>query len=504
MRENARELEFGTGGLRGLMGEGPGCMNLRTVSRATAGLVRWLDGARGEGVVVAFDTRHHSREFALATSCTLAASGVRALLFDRPAPTPLNAYAVRRLGLGAGVVITASHNPREYNGYKVYGPDGAQIGEAETGEIARHMATVPEAIPSMHEAQARARGLIVGVPKTVEEEYLACARSLYDAGAELPPVKVVYTPLHGAGRDWVRRALLGLPGISVEEVSSQCEPDGDFPTCPLPNPELPASFDAAIGLAMRIGADIALATDPDCDRVAMAARTRTGGWRVMTGNETGALLLDDRLGRWRGTRPPVVLKTLVSTDLAHPIAAAHGAQVVEVPTGFKHIGARLHAMEGRGELNRFAFAFEESCGYLADPRVRDKDGVQACVMLCALARRLKARGQTFDEALEGLMRRYGCTLDELLTFPARDARALYEALRHRPPEALSGAFVAAQDGPAGLWLTGAGVKAVMRASGTEPKLKAYLSVRGANERDAWLKLQALADDVSYWIDRTPE
>jgi phosphoglucomutase len=506
MGEDARELEFGTGGLRGLMGEGPGRMNLNTVVRATKGLVRWLDGARGEGVAVAFDTRHHSREFARAAASTLAASGVRALLFDRPAPTPLAAYAVRRLGLGAGVVITASHNPREYNGYKVYGPDGAQIGEVAAREIARHMAAaiLPDEVPAAAEAQARARGLIAGVPEEIAEEFLSCARALYDAGADLPPVKVVYTPLHGAGREWVRRALQSLPGVSMEEVASQCEPDGDFPSCPLPNPELPASFDAAISLARQIGADIALATDPDCDRTAAAVKTRSGGWRVLTGNEAGVLLLDDRLERWQGARPPVVIKTKVSTDQALKIAEAHGAQMVEVPTGFKHIGARLHEMEARGALGQFAFAFEESCGYLADPRVRDKDGVQASVMLCALARRLKGAGQTFDEALEALKRRYGYTLDKLRTFPALDARELFESLRHHPPEILCGMEIAAQDESEGLCLTGLGIKAIVRASGTEPKLKAYLSASSASEREARLRLRTLAGDVTRWIDRVPK
>ena len=501
MNEDIRELAFGTGGMRALMGEGPGRMNLKTVVRATAGLTRWLDGARGEGVAVAFDTRHHSREFALAAACTLAASGVRALLFDRPAPTPLAAYAIRRLGLGAGVVITASHNPREYNGYKVYGPDGAQVGEAAAREIARHMAAAPERIPSDDETQARARGLIADVPEEIAEEYLSSARALYDAGAELPFIKVVYTPLHGAGREWVRRALLSLPGVVMDEVSSQSEPDGDFPSCPLPNPEIPSAFDAAIRLARRTGADIALATDPDCDRAAMAAKTRSGAWRVLTGNEAGALLLEDRLKCWQGARPPVVIKTLVSTDLALPIAVAYGAQVDEVPTGFKHIGAQLHAMEARGVLDRFAFAFEESCGYLADPCVWDKDGVQACVMLCALARRIKGAGQTFDEALDAIMHRYGYILDELRSFPARDALGLFDRMRSNPPEALSGVKVTCQDGPAGLSLIGAYLKATMRASGTEPILKAYLSARGADECEARLRLRALADDVTRWVEQ---
>jgi phosphoglucomutase len=502
MGKGAPELEFGTGGIRALMGEGPGEMNLNTVIRATAGLVRWLDGARGEGVAVAFDTRHHARAFAFATACTLAASGIRALLIDRPAPTPLAAYLIRRLGLVAGVVITASHNPREYNGYKVYGPDGAQIGKAAACEIARHMADIhPNEIPFADETQARARGLIVSVAEEIAEEYICCARALYDAGASLPPIKVVYTPLHGAGHEWVCRALRGLPGVSVDEVPSQCEPDGDFPSCPLPNPELPASFDKAINLARQVGADIALATDPDCDRAAVAARTRSGVWKVMTGNEAGVLLLEDRLKRWKGAQPPVVIKTLVSTDLACPIAATYGAQVDEVPTGFKHIGARLYEMEERGVLDRFVFAFEESCGYLADPRVRDKDGAQACVMLCALARRLKGAGQTFDEALEALMRRYGYVVDELCSYPMWDARDMFERLCRHPPVTLCGEAVTARDGTGGLCLIGAGVKATVRASGTEPMLKAYLSAHGADESGARRKLRALADNVTRWIEQ---
>ncbi len=488
----APELNFGTGGLRGLMGEGPGCVNRGAIVRATRGLAAWLGDKRSAGVAVVHDTRHHSEEFARAAVDVLAECGAPAYLAQEPAPTPLVSFAVRRMGLDAGIAITASHNPPAYNGFKVYGPDGAQIGAAAAEEIAFAMRAADGSAPPRS-------GAVMSVPEEVIREYVGCAVSLYEGSA---PLRVVYSPLHGAGRALVMRALGALPGVTAMEVPVQSEPDGDFPTCPEPNPERPEALRLAIETAVRMNADIALATDPDCDRATVAFRGASGGFRALTGNEAGALLMEARLARWRGPVPPVVIKTAVTTDMANLIAGRFGAEIHTVPTGFKHIGAVLGRMEEEGALERFAFAFEESCGYLADPRVRDKDGLQAVVLLSGLAAEMKRAGRTIDQAIEDLGERYGHIADAQRTYPSPDARAALAALKKNPPHILLGGKAAREDGPAGFVLSGDGFSVILRASGTEPLLKTYLSARGASAAEAKEMLRELDAEIARWVEGT--
>ena len=486
-------LRFGTGGLRAVMGNAPGQMNAGAVRRASRAVLKWLGGRSGLGVAVGYDSRHNSRAFALAAAAVFSRGGAPVYLMDRPAPSPLIAFAVRRLRLAAGVVITASHNPPQYNGYKVYGEDGGQILEQDAARIAGYMARDrgPDACTQY--------GRIRPLGENVVKDYLHVCGELAGNAAGLPPIKVVYTPLSGAAGELVCRALSRIEGVELFQVPRQARPDGDFPACPQPNPEKPRAFALAIRRARKVGADIALATDPDGDRAALAAPDRNGRWRVFHGDEAGVLLLKWRLTRWRGPAHPLIVKTRVTTRLTLAIAQAHGAQVVQVPTGFKHIGGVLKRLERCGQLDRFAFAFEESCGCLADARVRDKDGVQGCVMLCALARRVKAQGLTMDQALEALYRRYGYVLTSLCVWPAARPQKRFLSLAACAPPKLLGRAVRQSMGPAGLRLSAGPVAIVLRASGTEPLVKAYFSAKGGSRREAEDNLRALRREINRWI-----
>ena len=475
------------------MGDSLDQMNARAICRASRAVLRWLGERKGLGVAVGYDSRRNSRAFAQAAAAAFSRGGAPVYLMDRPAPSPLIAFAVRRLGLAAGVVITASHNPPEYNGYKVYGPDGGQILEGDAARIAEYMAG------DEGPAAGAQYGPVLPLGEDVVAAYLRMVSGLAANEAGLPPLKVVYTPLSGAAGEMVCRALGGMEGVRLFQVPRQARPNGDFSTCPQPNPEKPQAWALAIRQARKVGADIALATDPDGDRAALAARDTSGRWRVFRGYEAGALLLDWRLAQWRGPERPIVIKTHVTTQLALAIARAHGARVVQVPTGFKHIGGVLARLERRGQLDRFAFAFEESCGCLADARVRDKDGVQGCVMLCALAREIKARGLTMDRALEALYRRYGYVFTDLCACKAVNPQERFQSLAARAPRKLLGRPVKKSIGPAGLRLSAGPAAVVLRASGTEPMVKAYLSVRGGARRQAGDNLRALRRAVRRWI-----
>ena len=506
-----RELAFGTGGLRGVLGVGTNRMNDYTVAKASEGLARYLVKNGGTSVAVSYDSRIGSRRFAGVTAGVLAAHGIACHLYDRLLPTPMLSFAVRALGCGAGVMITASHNPSQYNGYKVYGADGCQITEAAADAITAEIEAADDlALRWLREDEAREKGLLSDIPASVYDDFMArtmaCRRFVSDA-----PLRVCYTPLNGTGREPVLDAFSRMPGLAVIPVAEQLAPDGRFPTCPKPNPELKEALTLALQTAARENAALVVATDPDCDRLGVAVRDATGEFTILTGNEVGLLLLEHLLRRRAedGSLParPVVIKTIVTSDLAFAIARRHGAEVREVLTGFKYIGEEIGRLEAAGEADRFVFGFEESCGYLAGTHVRDKDGVMAATLVCALAQQLAAQGRTLLDALAELYAAYGCMQNRLLNFdldgadPMAVMRAVMEALRREPLAELADRHVTAtKDYLAGvdglptsdvLSYAGEGVKAIVRPSGTEPKVKVYLCAR-ADTRPA---AQRLLDEM---------
>jgi len=514
------ELSFGTGGLRGAIGVGTNRMNVYTVAKAAWGLAGYIKAVGGGSAAIAYDSRHKSLEFAGVTAGVLACHGIHAWLYDRLMPTPMLSFAVRELRCGAGVMITASHNPARDNGFKVYGADGCQITDeaaaAITGWIEKAEYTALEWLSAQ---EAESRGLLHTIPRSVYDDFvertLACR---VRRPALTNKLRLVYTPLHGTGLQPVHDVLGRMPGIDVEFVAEQCAPDGRFPTCPIPNPERKETLAPAIDFARQKGADLLIATDPDCDRVGVAVRLRDGEYRILSGNEVGLLLLEYILShkKLRGGRAPVVIKTIVTSDLAFAIARAYGARVVEVLTGFKYIGEVIGRMEAAGEKDDFVFGFEESCGYLAGTHVRDKDGVMACMLVAEMAQSFAARGITLDAAIQALYHAYGYMGTRLLNFTVEDAlpmeamKGMTGKLRANPPARLGSRPVAAvKDYLAGMdglpasdilsFENQDGGKAIVRPSGTEPKVKVYLSAKGANERDVQAELGQMKTQVEGWL-----
>ena len=513
------ELAFGTGGLRGVLGVGTNRMNRYTVARATAGLAHWLREHGGQRVAIAYDSRHGSHAFALVAAGVLAGNGVQTFLFDRLMPTPVLSYATRALHADAGVMITASHNPAVYNGYKVYGADGCQITEAAAEAITAAIEAVGyETLAWMTEAEAREGGWLSDVPAAVLDAYLRETLACRVYPDVRTPLTVCYTPLNGAGLEPVRRIFAVMEGLTVAEVEAQTAPDGDFPTCPRPNPELKAALALAIETAEKSNASLVIATDPDSDRIGVAVRDGDE-FTILTGNEVGVLLLESVLSarKAKATLPkrPEVVKTIVTSDLAFAIAKRYRATVYETLTGFKYIGEEIGRLEARGEADRFVFGFEESCGYLAGTHVRDKDGVLAAMLVCELAQHAAAEGQTLLDLLRTLYRTYGHMGTRLLNFdiagadPMAGMRGMMAALRAKPPVTLAGAPVASArdylrgvDGlPPSDVLTYANArgKAIVRPSGTEPKVKVYLSAPGADESETLAALDAMETDVRNWF-----
>lgn len=515
------ELAFGTGGLRGVLGVGTNRMNAYTVARASQGLADYLTKRGGKHVAIAYDSRNFSKEFALVAAGVLAKNKITAHVYPRLMPTPMLSFAVRALSCDAGIVITASHNPSQYNGYKVYGADGCQITEEAAEAITACIDVAAyTGLAWLDEADARARGLLEDIPQDVYDAFiektLAC-RVNPGAHAKL---RLVYTPLHGTGLEPVRSVLDRMEGIERIEVKAQCIPDGDFPTCPKPNPELREALALALETAAREQTDLLIATDPDCDRVGVAVREKSGAYTVLTGNEVGLLLLEYilRTRSAQGTLPknPVVVKTIVTSDLAFAVAKAYGAQVAEVLTGFKYIGEVIGKLERAGEAGRYVFGFEESCGYLAGTHVRDKDGVMACMLVAEMAQTYAEQGTTLKEAMDRLYARYGYMENRLLNFdiagavPMEEMRRVMETLREEPIAHLAGTPVTVyKDYSAGIdalpesdvlsYATESGLKAIVRPSGTEPKVKVYLSARSEDRDSAQALLDAMAEEVNELI-----
>ena len=507
------ELSFGTAGMRGVLGAGTNRMNRYNVRRATKGLAAYLHtqpGAAERGVVIAYDSRRCSDLFARETAQVLCQEGVKAYLFDALRPVPILSYAVRHLGAAAGVVITASHNPPQYNGYKVYGEDGAQLGpEAAAGVTSFIRATPYTAYVLMDMEEAKAKGLlhIIG-NKEVDDDYIAQVKTLCVnpemLAREGGSLSIVYTPLHGSGNVPVRRILkeVGITHVSV--VKEQELPDPNFSTLKVPNPEDPSAFTLAMKLADEVGADVIFGTDPDCDRLGVAVRDKEGKFQLLTGNQIGCVLLHYILSsrKAQGTLPAngAAVKSIVSTSLANRICEDYGVEMFETLTGFKFIGEKIQQFQDTGS-HTFLFGFEESYGFLSSTFVRDKDGVNASLLIAELAASCKAQGITLYDRLQEIFARYGTFVEKVVstTLPGKDGVArmqqIMKDLRAEAPKEIGGLKVTAvrdylrgvrvENGvetPTGLPTSDVlyfelegGNWVCVRPSGTEPKIKLYVN-----------------------------
>ena len=509
-----RDLEFGTGGLRGVLGAGTNRMNIYTVRRATQGLADYLNASSlPKSVAIAHDSRIKGELFCREAARVLAANGITVWLYPRLEPTPALSWAVRYFGCGAGVCVTASHNPARYNGYKVYGADGCQI----TPEAAKQVLAAIErtdlfdGVKCADYDEAAARGLIRDIPDE-------CLTAFVDAVLDLRPgndvsnLKLVYTPLNGSGLECVRLLLAKMGVRDVTVVPEQEKPDGNFPTCPYPNPEIREAMARGLALCDAVHPDLLLGTDPDCDRMGAAVPDGNGGYRLITGNEMGVLLFDYlcRTRVSRGTMPnrPVAVTTIVSTDMAAPVAQTYGVELRRTLTGFKYIGEQIALLEAEGHKERFLFGFEESYGYLSGTHVRDKDAVNAVMLSCECAAWYRAQGMTLLDAMNALYEKYGWYRSDLVSiaFEGQDGmramQALLRWLRASPPASIAGRpVVGATDylrDRTGLlpsdvleYRLEGGAKLIVRPSGTEPKLKLYLSVKGRSEAEAVQALDGL-------------
>ncbi|TWK86989.1 Phosphoglucomutase [Bacillus paralicheniformis] len=534
-----KKLEFGTAGMRGEIGPGPNRMNVYTVRKASAGLAAYI-GANGKeakkrGVVIAYDSRHKSPEFAMEAAKTLAENGVQTYVFDELRPTPELSFAVRELNAFAGIVITASHNPPEYNGYKVYGEDGAQLPPADADKLIGYVNAIENEleIEAGDEAALTEKGLIKIIGEEIDQAYLdkLTSISVNPDLAKETEVKVIFTPLHGTANKSVRRGLKALGYEHVTVVPEQELPDPDFSTVSSPNPEEHAAFEYAIRLGEEKGADILIGTDPDADRLGVAVKDQEGRYAVLTGNQTGALLLHYLLSQkqQKGTLPDngVVLKTIVTSEMGRDIAASFGLDTIDTLTGFKFIGEKIKQFEASGEY-AFQFGYEESYGYLIGDFARDKDAVQAALLAVEVCAFYKKQGKSLYDGLLELYQTFGFYREGLksLTLKGKEGAeqiaVILSTFREQPPLSIAGKdVVSAED-----YLTGKrmllkenktetidlptsnvlkyfledGSWFCLRPSGTEPKVKFYFAVKGPTNEDSEALLHQLTDEVMKKID----
>ena len=511
-----RDLEFGTGGLRGVIGAGTNRMNLYTVRKATQGLADYLN-ASGLPKKVAIAHRHNGELFARETARVLAANGITAYMYPRLEPTPALSWAVRYLGCGAGVCVTASHNPAKYNGYKVYGADGCQI----TLEAAEKILAAIEKIDCFDGVRlvdydkALADGSIVMIDDKCLDDFV---QAVYDQrvgdGAGIDALKLVYTPLNGTGLECVNKLLQKLGVTHVTVVPEQEKPDGDFPTCPYPNPEIREAMQKGLELCDKVHPDLLLGTDPDCDRCGTAVPDGKGGYRLITGNEMGIILLDYicRTRLAQGTMPadPVAVTTIVSTDMATPVAKKYGVELRRTLTGFKFIGEQIGKLEAEGRADRYIFGFEESYGYLSGAHVRDKDAVNATLLVCEAAAWYAQQGKTLLDAIEALYKEFGYFRNALCSFAFEGESGMHtmqnlmKNLRANTPAEIAGYKVdsAVDYDTDGTGLPRANVleyhlagghKLMVRPSGTEPKIKTYFTTKGQDLAEAEAQKEKLAE-----------
>ena len=512
-------LKFGTAGLRGVLGAGSNRMNIYTVRQATQGLANWVKTQGGNQLVaISYDSRINSDVFAKEAARVLAANGVKVRIYDALMPVPALSFATRYYHANAGVMVTASHNPAKYNGYKAYGPAGCQVTDDAAAviydEIQKTDILTGAKLISFQE------GLDSGLISYVGDD---CKEALYDAikARSVRPglcktagLKLVYSPLNGSGLVPVTRILhdIGIDDITI--VPEQQYPDGNFPTCPYPNPEIFEALRLGLELAEKTGADLMLATDPDADRVGIAIRCPDGSYQLVSGNEVGVLLLDyicaGRIEKGTMPKNPVAVKSLVSTPLADAVAKSYGVEMRNVLTGFKWIGDQIARLEAAGEVDRFIFGFEESYGYLAGPYVRDKDAIIGSMLICEMAAYYRSIGSSIKERLEAIYAKFGRYLNKTDSFEfpglsGMDKMAdIMRALRQNPPKEIAGYAVTQvtdyekpeQTGlPAANVLVYAlegGATVVIRPSGTEPKIKAYFTTLGKNLEEAQAQKDKLA------------
>ena len=517
-----RDLEFGTGGLRGVIGAGTNRMNIYTIRRATQGLADYLNASPlPKKVALAHDSRIKGDLFCREAARVLAANGITAYLYPRLEPTPALSWAVRYLGCGAGICVTASHNPAKYNGYKVYGADGCQItlevADQVLAAMGRHDYFDSPKLADYD--QAVAEGRIVSIDDKCLSDFVDAVLALRP-GNDVSKLKLVYTPLNGSGLEPVRMLLDRMGVTQVTVVPEQEAPDGNFPTCPYPNPEIREAMETGLRLCDTVRPDLMIGTDPDCDRMGAAVPDGKGGYRLITGNEMGVLLLDYicRVRLANGTMPadPVAVTTIVSTDMATPIAAKYGVELRRTLTGFKFIGEQIGLLEAEGHPERYIFGFEESYGYLSGGHVRDKDAVNAVMLACETAACYAARGMSLLDAVNALYAEYGWYRNALHSFTFEGESGMHTmqgimaGLRTNVPAEIGGYAVAGVTdyNTEGTGLPKAdvleyrmenGAKLMVRPSGTEPKIKVYLSAVGASAEEADAINARLADAAAQWM-----
>ena len=532
-----KDLEFGTGGLRGVLGAGSNRMNIYTVRRATQGLANYIIAQKGQskGVAIAYDCRNMSTEFATTAACCLAANGIKAYVFDSLRPTPELSFALRHFGCIAGIVITASHNPSEYNGYKVYWEDGAQVTSPKDVDIIAEVNGIANYADckTMDEVEAKKAGLFQVIGKDVDDLYMEELKKLVinpvgDLGKEF---KIVYTPLNGTGNLPVRRILKEIGFENVYVVKEQEMPDGNFTTVGYPNPEDPKVFTLAKKLADEVNADIILATDPDADRLGVVVRDDNGEWVLLNGNMSGCLIAEYVFSQKaeKGILPSnaALVKTIVSGNMSDQIAKHYNATLYEVLTGFKFIGEKIKMFEETG-VNSYVFGYEESYGCLVGTHARDKDAINAVMTFCEAAAYYKSKGITLYQQLQNMFKQYGYYKEDLMSVTLKGIegmskiKEIMDAYRVNPPKAAGDYTVlkvrdyqedtitdmtTGEVTPTGLPNSNVlyfdmndDAWCAVRPSGTEPKIKFYFGVKGENEADADAKLAALMNDAVFKVD----
>lgn len=527
-----KNLEFGTAGLRGVIGAGTNRMNVYTVNQATQGLANYLnENFENPSVAVAYDSRIKSDIFAKEAACVLAANGIKVYLYPELVPTPMLSFAVRRLGCSSGIIITASHNPSKYNGYKCYDPNGYQMTDEAAAKTYEYIQKIDmfSGVKTMSFDDALAEDMIDFIEDWLMDEFYekVLSASVNPDALKKANLKVIYTPLNGTGNKPVRKVLKMAGVKDVTVVKEQEKPDGNFPTCPFPNPEIRQAFECAIKTAEGTNADLLLATDPDCDRVGIAVRDGEE-YVLMTGNEVGAMLCEYLLSslKEQGKLPnnPIVVKTIVTTPLVETIADAYGAQTADLLTGFKYIGELVTNLEKNDGTDRFIVGMEESYGYLRGAHARDKDAVVASLLICEMASYYKLKGISLKQFMDGIYEKYGMYLNTVLNFGFEGASGMQKMadmmndLRVNPPKEIAGAPVVkmsdyklsfTKDTVTGeeteinlpksnvlSFIMPDNSKVIVRPSGTEPKIKVYITACGNSREQSSEKSEKIADSMS--------
>lgn len=535
-----KELEFGTGGLRGVIGAGSNRMNIYTVGKATQGLADYVKANHTGNLyaAIAYDSRIMSKEFAETAAQILCANGIKSYIFESLRPTPMLSFAVRHLNCSVGIVITASHNPKQYNGYKVYGADGGQVTDKNAEDILSLIEKVDEfsKVKTMDLSEAMSSGIMSEIGEDVDKAYIERVKALTIrkdlVNSNAGDLKIIYTPIHGAGNMPIRRVLKELNYTNLNVVKEQEHPDGNFPTAPYPNPEEPKVFEIALSMAKEIQPDIIFGTDPDCDRIGVVVKDSKGEYKVLTGNQTGVLLTHYIVSSLREMNKlpqnGAVIKTIVTTEMASKVALDFGIKLIDVLTGFKYIGEKIKEFEYSGEKS-FLFGFEESFGYLSGDFVRDKDAVIAAMLICEMTLYYKSKNLSLYDALIDLYKKYGFYKEELISIElkgkegAEQIQKALEYLRHSMSSSIDGVdiikkmdyknstqkdLIKLEDTTIDLpksnvlkfilrddsWF-------VVRPSGTEPKMKIYLSIVGNSLEHAEEKMKEFKQSIMELIDK---